>query len=414
MFSRAWLAASSALGPAADGGVHDRNRRLAVVALQRVVDLGLGGHHRLDVVARHELDVVHGEHVGRVGHRDRERGARSRERDDLVLLRRLGGDQLDDGGVDLELADRDRGNAELLAEERGDLGFLDEAQRDQRDSPACRPSGAVATSASCSCSGVMRFSLRSRSPRRTATMSPQLPPTCRGRQSRRGPRQKDARAATPHPRSAREPAAAWISAMTSLRIATLAPTLAARSRAPTWLKRAPPRSPSRRAGDPALRAGREHAARPANGVVGVQIGVERDDEGLGTSRREQVAVVGHAKPDMAGQADVREAVGRGGGAQVLRGFVQRGPGGPAPRRREGRRRRRRDAPSIRFRCLPRLPCTSLNVAPACKRGNTECTTVTPNCPSLRDCDGTPTRPSCRPASGTTVGPSESMSVIRKR
>ena len=132
MFSSAWLAASSALGPAAGRRPRPRTGALRVVALQRVVDLGLGGDHRLDVVARHELDVVHGEHVGRVGHRDRERGARSRERDDLVLLRRLGGDQLDDGGVDLELADRDRGDAELLAEERGDLGFLDEAQRDQR------------------------------------------------------------------------------------------------------------------------------------------------------------------------------------------------------------------------------------------------------------------------------------------
>ena len=49
--------------------------------------------------------------------------------------------------------------------------------------------------------------------------------------------------------------------------------------------------------------------------------------------------------------------------------------------------RRRGSPSIRCRCLPRSPCTNLNVAPACKRGNSECTTVTPNCPSLRDCDG---------------------------
>ncbi len=39
---------------------------------------GLRGHDRLDVVARHELDVVHGEDVGRVRHRDRQRGAGSR------------------------------------------------------------------------------------------------------------------------------------------------------------------------------------------------------------------------------------------------------------------------------------------------------------------------------------------------
>ena len=43
------------------------------------------------------------------------------------------GTSLMTAGVDLELADRDRGDAELLAEERGDLGFLDEAERDQRE-----------------------------------------------------------------------------------------------------------------------------------------------------------------------------------------------------------------------------------------------------------------------------------------
>ncbi len=43
-------------------------------------------HDRLDVVARHELDVVHGEHVRRIGHRNRQRRAGTTERDDLVLL----------------------------------------------------------------------------------------------------------------------------------------------------------------------------------------------------------------------------------------------------------------------------------------------------------------------------------------
>ena len=46
------------------------------------------------------------------------------ERNDLVLLRGLGGNELDDGGIDLELRERDRGNAVLLAEERGDLLVL--------------------------------------------------------------------------------------------------------------------------------------------------------------------------------------------------------------------------------------------------------------------------------------------------
>ena len=73
-----------------------RGDRLAVVLLDRLDDRGFRRHDRLDVVARHELDVVHGEHVGRVGHRDRQRRAGARERDDLVLLRGFGGNQLDD------------------------------------------------------------------------------------------------------------------------------------------------------------------------------------------------------------------------------------------------------------------------------------------------------------------------------
>jgi hypothetical protein len=79
----------------------------------------------LDVVARHELHVVHGEHVGRVGHRDRERGAGAAQRDDLIFARRLGGDELDHGGVDIELGQGNRRHAVLLRQQRGDLLVLD-------------------------------------------------------------------------------------------------------------------------------------------------------------------------------------------------------------------------------------------------------------------------------------------------
>ena len=41
------------------------------------------------------------------------------------------GNQLDDAGVDLELREVDRRNAVLLAEERGDLLVLDEAELDE-------------------------------------------------------------------------------------------------------------------------------------------------------------------------------------------------------------------------------------------------------------------------------------------
>ena len=47
------------------------------------------------------------------------------------LLRGVGGNQLDDGRVDLELREVDGGDAVLLAEERGDLLVLDEPQLDE-------------------------------------------------------------------------------------------------------------------------------------------------------------------------------------------------------------------------------------------------------------------------------------------
>ena len=110
-----------------------RRRRFGqrVIARDGVGDRRLRRHDRLDVVARHELDVVHGEHVGRIGHRDRERRARSAERNDLIFLRGLGRDQLDDGRIDLELRQVDRRDAVLLAEERRELFVLDEPELDQ-------------------------------------------------------------------------------------------------------------------------------------------------------------------------------------------------------------------------------------------------------------------------------------------
>jgi len=95
--------------------------RRAVVFLDRPGDGALRGDHRLDIEARHELDVVHGEHVGRVRHRDRQRGARAAERENLVLLRGLGGNKLDDRLVDLEGRQVDGRNVVLTAEEADDL-----------------------------------------------------------------------------------------------------------------------------------------------------------------------------------------------------------------------------------------------------------------------------------------------------
>ena len=102
----------------------DRRRRLAgraVVLRDRLATTAdLRRHHRFDVVARHELDVVHGEHVRRVGHRDGERRARPVDGEDLVLLGRVGRNELDDVRIDLELREVDGRDAVLLAEQRGD------------------------------------------------------------------------------------------------------------------------------------------------------------------------------------------------------------------------------------------------------------------------------------------------------
>src|SRR6185437_14395799 len=116
-------------------GRHPRRGRAGrIVSGNRLADGGLRRDDRLDVVARHELDVAHGEHVRRVRHRDRQRRAGAAERDDLVLLRRLVGNQLDDVGIDLELREVDRRHAVLLREQRRDLFVFDEVQLDEIES----------------------------------------------------------------------------------------------------------------------------------------------------------------------------------------------------------------------------------------------------------------------------------------
>ena len=104
----------------------------AVVPVDGRLDPQLGGHDRLDVVAGHELDVVHGEDVRRIGHGDGDRGAGLVDRKDVVLPGDVAGDQLDDARVDLEVLEIDRRHAELLAETLGDVLFRDEAELDQR------------------------------------------------------------------------------------------------------------------------------------------------------------------------------------------------------------------------------------------------------------------------------------------
>ena len=77
---------------------------LREVLRDRVANRGVGGDDRLDVQARHELDVVHREDVGRIRHRERQRRARSADRNDVVLGGGLGRNQPDDGRVEIEFA----------------------------------------------------------------------------------------------------------------------------------------------------------------------------------------------------------------------------------------------------------------------------------------------------------------------
>ena len=106
-------------------------RRRRVVALDGVGDGRFRRDHRLHVVARHELDVVHGEHVRGIGDGDREGRARPAQRNDLIFLRRVRRDQLDDRLIDLELRQVDRRHAVLLAEQRRDLFVGDETELDE-------------------------------------------------------------------------------------------------------------------------------------------------------------------------------------------------------------------------------------------------------------------------------------------
>src|SRR5207249_10634252 len=79
----------------------------------------------------HELDVVHGEDVRRIRHRDGERAARAAQRNDLIFPGGFVWNELDDRRVELELREVDGGEAVLLAEQSGDLVVLDELYLDE-------------------------------------------------------------------------------------------------------------------------------------------------------------------------------------------------------------------------------------------------------------------------------------------
>ena len=108
----------------------------AVELVDRGSNRGLGGDDGLDLVARHELDVVHREHIGRVDHRDRDRGACFGNGQDGVLARDVGGDDLDHRLVDLHRGEIDRGHAEVLRQRLDEVALGHMAELDQIGSEA--------------------------------------------------------------------------------------------------------------------------------------------------------------------------------------------------------------------------------------------------------------------------------------
>src|ERR1700682_2284231 len=92
---------------------------------------GVPGDDRLPVVPRHELDVVHGEHVRGIAHRDRQRRARLVHGENDVLAGDFRGHDLDDVRIDLEAVQVDGRHAELVRERLGNLRFGNRLDADQ-------------------------------------------------------------------------------------------------------------------------------------------------------------------------------------------------------------------------------------------------------------------------------------------
>ncbi len=105
--------------------------RGAVGLLDAFEDRAFGRDHRLDVEAGHELDIVHGEDVGRIHHGDGQRSADPAQRQNLVTLRGFERNQLYDRRINFKVGEIDGRNAVLAGEKVGDVLVRQEAQLDQ-------------------------------------------------------------------------------------------------------------------------------------------------------------------------------------------------------------------------------------------------------------------------------------------
>jgi hypothetical protein len=100
---------------------------LLVVLCDGLSDGRLGGYDNLDVVGGEELEVVDGRQVGRIGHSDDECSSGAVDGDAEVARGYLLGHQVDDLALDVEVGQRDGGDAVGLGEELCEFRLVDEA-----------------------------------------------------------------------------------------------------------------------------------------------------------------------------------------------------------------------------------------------------------------------------------------------
>jgi hypothetical protein len=100
----------------------------------------VGSDGRSHVVARHERDVVDGEHVARVDHRDEERAlVEEADRHRGVALGRRGGEQVRGRHVDAEGVEVDVVDAEALGDDARELVGRQDAAIDEHLARALAP-----------------------------------------------------------------------------------------------------------------------------------------------------------------------------------------------------------------------------------------------------------------------------------
>ena len=105
--------------------------RRSISLVDACLDGAFGGDYRLNVEAGHELDVVHGEHIGRVDHRDGERSSYSAQGKNLITLGGFKRNQLDDRRINFKIRKVDGRHAILAGKKVRDVLIREEAELHQ-------------------------------------------------------------------------------------------------------------------------------------------------------------------------------------------------------------------------------------------------------------------------------------------